>query len=292
MKFFLAGVTALLFLSLAAGHAKAQGPSSSRNNNVHELHGWVKDSTGAPLPGVSVTVSGISVGTQTDKNGSYTLRAPSRGQSLTFSIVGYIAQRVPITGAGEYSVRLKADTRQLSDVVVTDGYFTQAKKSYTGAATTINGAENENKPFAVPMDALQGEVAGLNVQIPNGQPGADVTVHLRGLGSTALNSNPLYVVDGMIINAGNLSRLVTTANVLAGINSDDIADITVLKDASATAIYGSRGSNGVIVITTKKGRSGKVQVELDAEAGQTNNIPLPAAGQPETAPHLPPTSRR
>ena len=286
MKFFLAGVTALLFLSLAAGHAKAQGPSSSRNNNVHELHGWVKDSTGAPLPGVSVTVSGISVGTQTDKNGSYTLRAPSRGQSLTFSIVGYIAQRVPITGAGEYSVRLKADTRQLSDVVVTDGYFTQAKKSYTGAATTINGAENENKPFAVPMDALQGEVAGLNVQIPNGQPGADVTVHLRGLGSTALNSNPLYVVDGMIINAGNLSRLVTTANVLAGINSDDIADITVLKDASATAIYGSRGSNGVIVITTKKGRSGKVQVELDAEAGQTNNIPLPAAGQPLNGPEF------
>jgi TonB-linked SusC/RagA family outer membrane protein len=268
----------LIFLLMIISHtAKSQ---------TRELHGWVRDSTGVPIPGVSVTAEGSRGGTQTDKEGRYSIRIASKDEALHFSIVGYTTKIVRLTGNSEYTVRLDADSRQLSEVVVTDGYFTQAKKSYTGAAITVSGVENENKPYATPLVALQGEVAGLNIAVPNGQPGADVTVRLRGLGSTALNSNPLYVVDGMIINSGNLSRLVQTSNVLAGINSDDIADVTVLKDASATAIYGSRGSNGVIVITTKKGRSGKPQVSLDAEFGRTGNVPLPAAGRPLNGPQF------
>lgn len=271
MKFLISATVGLLLCSLFNAQAQTI------------LHGWVKDSTGSPLPGVTVAINGVAGGTQTDNLGHFTLNAPNGSQSLRFSAIGYINKTVRITGNKEYSVWLSPDTKQLTEVVVTDGYFTQVKKSYTGAATTISGATNENKPYAQPVVALQGEVAGLNISVPNGQPGANVTVRLRGLGSTALNSNPLYVVDGMIINSGDLSRQTTTSSVLAGINSDDIAEITVLKDASATAIYGSRGSNGVIVITTKKGRIGKIQVSLDAEAGTTSNIPLPAAGQPLNA---------
>lgn len=284
MKFFLLIVTGLLYLLFSPHSANSQTRFSA--DKVQELQGWVRDSTGAPLAGVSVTAAGVFGGTQTDKGGHFTLKVPPKGRALHFSIVGYHTRIVPLNGGSEYSVRLDADNKQLTEVIVTDGYFTQAKKSYTGAATTISGIENENRPAASPLVALQGEVAGLNIAVPNGQPGANVTVRLRGLGSTALNSNPLYVVDGMIINAGDLSRLTTTSSVVAGINSDDIADITVLKDASATAIYGSRGSNGVIVITTKKGRVGKVQVGLDAEFGRTNNIPLPAAGQPMNGPQF------
>lgn len=237
---------------------------------------------GQPLPGVSVKIQGSDRGTQTDADGKFSI-AGANGEKLVFTFIGYTTQIRVIDGSANYSIKLISDTRVLTEVVVTDGYVTQAKKAYTGSATSVNGRENENKPYTTPLQALQGEVAGLNISSNSGQPGANMQVRIRGIGSIAADSNPLYVVDGMLINSGDLSRLTTTTNVLAGINQNDIESITVLKDASATAIYGSRGSNGVIVITTKKGKSGKTQIRFDTEIGSTSNLSIPDAGKPATA---------
>lgn len=252
------------------------------------LNGLVVDAnTLQPLPGAGISIKGTTHSVSTDRDGKFSfVTGQSFPYTLIISFVGYQKQELVASGS-PITIKLKEDTKLLTEVVVTDGYFTQAKKSYTGAVTTIKGAENENKPFATPLGALQGQVAGLNIALTSSQPGANVQVRLRGLGSTALNSNPLYVIDGMIINSGDLSRLTAgisnSSNVLAGINQDDIESITVLKDASATAIYGSRGSNGVIVITTKKGKAGKTQVNFDTEIGNTSNIDLPDAGKPLNA---------
>jgi len=236
----------------------------------------------APLPGVSVSIKGTARGVITNNDGKFTLPV-STGETLQFTFIGYYTLIIPITAADDYQVKLQTDIKLLNEVVVTDSYGTLAKKSYTGAASTVNGAENENKPFTSPWQALQGEVPGLNVSSFSGQPGADIQVNLRGVGSIGSGTNPLYVIDGAIVNAGDISSLTTTTSILSGLNDDDIASITVLKDAAATAIYGARGSNGIIVITTKRGRSGKTQIRIDAESGNTANLPIPEAGRPATA---------
>lgn len=243
---------------------------------------------GQPLPGVSVMVQGTKTGTLTDGQGQYVLNLPADGRTLVFTFIGYATQNVTIGGSNTYNVKLATSTRQLSEVVIQDSYGTQAKKSYTGAASTVGGAQNENKPFSTLQQALQGEVPGVNVTISSGQPGANNQVRIRGLGSITNQAaaQPLYVIDGMMVNSGDLSQRTNGANsssgssnALAGINENDIETVTVLKDAAATAIYGSRGSNGVIVITTKRGRNGKTQVRFDTELGKTSNIALPAAGK-------------
>ncbi len=237
---------------------------------------------GSPLPGASVRVLNSKLETLTDAEGNFTLTVPSGAKTLVISYVGFAPQEIPLTDNKNYTVKLSIASKQMDEVVVTDGYATQAKKSYTGAASVVSGAQNENKPFTTPQAALQGELPGVNSTINSGQPGANTQIRIRGINSVSLDANPLYVVDGMIINSGQLSRYITTSDALAGMNADDIESITVLKDAAATAIYGSRGSNGVIVITTKKGRSGKAQFRFDTEQGNTNLMPLPAAGKPET----------
>ncbi len=245
---------------------------------------------GLPLPGVSVMVQGTKIGTLTDGDGRYNLNMPATGSVISFTFIGYTTQNLTITGSNTYNVKLATSTRQLTEVVVTDGYSVQSKKSYTGAASTVRGAENENKPFSTVQQALQGEVPGLNVTVNSGQPGANVQIRIRGVNSVSLDSNPLYVIDGMIVNSGQLSRAgasntntgTSNSNALSGLNEDDIESITVLKDASATAIYGSRGSNGVIVITTKRGKAGKTQVRFDTEVGNTSNLAIPEAGKPVT----------
>lgn len=260
-----------LFVFFALNNAFAQN---------RKITGTVTGSDdGQPLPGVSVRVQGTKIGTLTGGDGEFILNVPTSATTLVFTFIGYGTQNMNITGSNTYNVKLATSTNQLTEVVIQDTYGRQNKKSYTGSATTIGGAENENKPFSTPIQALQGEVAGLNVSLNSGQPGANIQVRLRGVGSIGAGSNPLYVVDGMFINSGDLTSNTTTSNVLAGINADDIETVTVLKDASATAIYGSRGSNGVIVITTKRGRAGKTQVRFDAEVGSTSNLTLPAAGK-------------
>jgi TonB-linked SusC/RagA family outer membrane protein len=233
---------------------------------------------GLPLPGVIVKVGGSQTVVVTGGDGSYTISS-AVGDKLTFDFIGFTEQTLTVTAGTLPVVKLATNARLLSEVVISDGYTTQAKKSYTGAASSVSGVQNENKPFSSPLQALQGEVSGLNVTSNSGQPGANVQVRLRGVNSISANQNPLYVVDGMIINAGDLSRLTTSTNVLAGLNENDIESITVLKDAAGTAIYGSRGGSGVVLITTKKGRAGKTQVRFDMEAGATKNMAIPDAGK-------------
>src|ERR1700759_77569 len=162
---------------------------------------------GAGLPGVTVTLKGTKQGNLTDANGSFRISAKT-GDVLNFSFIGYATVEVPITdGKNDYTLSLKTDTRLLTEVVVTDGYAVQSKKSYIGSSSAVAGKVNENKPFTSPLQALQGEVAGLNISSNSGQPGEDVQVRLRGVGSISAGSNPLYVIDGTIINAGDLSTL-------------------------------------------------------------------------------------
>ncbi|MDR2120478.1 MAG: SusC/RagA family TonB-linked outer membrane protein [Tannerella sp.] len=253
------------------------------------LKGVVKDSrTGEALIGANVFVKIASSrqGTVTDGDGRFGITVSSFPATIEISYVGYRTQETDIyeRPAEEVVFSLVEDVNLLNEVVVvSDGYVTQERKLYTGSSSVLNSAIIGAKPAASPVVSLQGEVAGLNVNLSTSQPGGNVQVRLRGLGSLALNSNPLYVVDGMIVNSGDLSRLTTTSSALAGINQEDIEDVTVLKDAAAAAVYGSRGSNGVIIITTKKGRAGKTQVSFDVEAGATRAIPFPDAGQPLNA---------
>jgi TonB-linked SusC/RagA family outer membrane protein len=242
--------------------------------------------TNEALTGAVIKLAGSAQGAVAGIDGSFTLHVPSLPASIEVSMLGYKTQETEIYEAlsAPVIILLVENRNVLNEVViVSDGYFTQERKQYTGSSTVINSAVIGERPVSNPVAALQGAVAGLNVDLSTSQPGGNISVRLRGLGSLALNSNPLYVIDGMIINSGELSRLATTSSALAGINHEDIEDVTVLKDASATAIYGSRGSNGVIIITTKKGRAGKTQVSFDAEAGVTNVIPFPDAGQPLNA---------
>ncbi len=223
---------------------------------------------GIPIPGVSVVVQGTKQGAVTDANGQFSIAVASDNKALTFSFIGYTSQTVVINGSNTINVTLTATSNQLGEVLVT-GYSTQTRATTTGAISQVNSKSLEDRSYTSADQALQGRVAGLQSTGASGQPGALQEIRIRGIGSINANSNPLYVVDGIIINSGDLSRIATTSNALSGINPNDIETITVLKDASAAAIYGSRAANGVIVITTKSGKAGKTKVRLDAESGLT-----------------------
>ncbi|MBC9934714.1 SusC/RagA family TonB-linked outer membrane protein [Chitinophaga qingshengii] len=244
--------------------------------------GTVTDSLGAPMPGVLVKVNGSTQATITDASGYFQLKQVPVGATILFSMMGYMPQEMK-AGSAPLTVRMRRGVRQLDEVVVTDGYRTTTRAANTSAIGTISGAALENKPFSTFMQSMQGKIAGVSAPLTSGQPGANVNIRIRGVGSLSLSSDPLIIVDGMIVNSGQLSGAVTTSNALAGINQNDIESIDVLKDAAATALYGSRGSTGVIVITTKRGKLGKTQVRADAEGGVASAMPLPHAGKPLNA---------
>ncbi|NLR60953.1 SusC/RagA family TonB-linked outer membrane protein [Chitinophaga polysaccharea] len=246
------------------------------------VSGTVTDSLGHPIPGVVVRVVGTAHAIPTDANGYYHFKQVTKGALLSFSMMGYAPQQV-IANSNQVNVRLQQAVRTLDEIIITDPYRTTTRATNASAIGSIRGNALENKPFSSFMQAMQGQVAGVVAPLTSGQPGANVNIRIRGVGSLSLSSDPLIVVDGMIVNSGSLSGAVTTSNALAGINQNDIESIDVLKDAAATALYGSRGATGVIVITTKRGKLGKTQVRIDAEGGNTSPIGLPHAGQPLNA---------
>ena len=206
---------------------------------------------GMPLPGVSVLVKGTSVGTQTDFDGKYSIKA-STGQVLEFSYLGFKAQSKTVTASNTINAAMAADdATELGEVVVV-GYGTTTKEAYVGTATKIKAENLEAKTVSNISQALKGEVAGVNVITTSGQPGTDATIRIRGFGSVNGSRAPLYVVDG-VPYVGDISSL----------NPADTESITILKDATATAVYGSRGANGVVVIVTKRGKAGKSTIEVD-----------------------------
>ena len=222
------------------------------------VSGKVTDEDGLALPGVSVKVSGLSVASTTDGSGAFSIRVPDNSASLEFTSIGYIKQTIPITGSF-MNIVLKADNRDLQEVVVT-GYTTY-KKSQSASASTLVTAEKINDVAGLTFDQiLQGRVPGMSVISSSGQPGQSASTVIRGIGSVNGSSTPLYILDGTPIEGGYFQT----------INPEDVENVTVLKDASAKALYGSRGSNGVIIITSKRGKAGKVQVQYSSQYGFSN----------------------
>ncbi|WP_158796396.1 TonB-dependent receptor [Pedobacter sp. L105] len=233
---------------------------------------------GLPIPGVNVKVKGTRLGATSGSDGTYRIGNVPQGSTILFSFIGYDAKEVELGSTKVIDVVLTLNSKQLGEVVI-NGYGSQTRSSVTGAVSQVKSGDLENKDFTSLDQSLQGKVVGLQSTGSSGQPGALQDVRIRGIGSITANASPLYVIDGIIINSGDLSRNTTTANALAGLNANDIESVNVLKDASASAIYGSRAANGVIVITTKQGKAGKTKVTLDAEFGSTKPGKLPDAGK-------------
>lgn len=238
------------------------------------VSGKVSDDKGNPVAGASVLVKGSKSGTSTDASGSFTISVPASATTLVISYVGFTSQDVNISTSSNVTVSLQPESTSLNDVVVI-GYSSVRKKDVTGSVTSLKEKDFNKGSITSPDQLLQNKVPGLEVTNNSGQPGAATTVKIRGNNSIRGGNNPIYVVDGVILDGRsarpsvNLTGLGSTpdANPLLYINPNDIASIDVLKDASATAIYGSRGANGVIAITTKKGSSGASKLEFNAGFG-------------------------
>ncbi len=233
--------------------------------------GTVTDAEGLPLPSVTVQVQGTNVGALTDFDGNYSISAAA-GQKLVFSYVGFLKQTITVGAQSEINVSLEVDAAELDEVIVL-GYSTKGVEEVTGASVQIGGDELAESPAVSVDQALQGKVAGLQISQSSGTPGSTQDIRIRGLSSLASSNEPLYVIDGVpVINSNSSgSNNRSSLNPLSAINSQDIESITVLKDASATAAYGARGSNGVIVVTTKKGKSGETQFSFSSQVGFQND---------------------
>ena len=214
------------------------------------VSGVVKDDTGSPLPAVNVVVKGTSNGVSTDFDGNYTITA-TNGQVLVFSSIGFETQEANIAGA-TLNVTLVATAAELDEVVLI-GYGTSLKKDLTGAVNLVTDESFNQGTVFSPQQLIQGKVAGVSIVNNGGAPGDGANVLIRGIGSINLNSNPLYIVNGIPLDSGGVGGSRNPLNI---INPNDIESISILKDASATAIYGSRAANGVVLISTKKGVSG------------------------------------
>jgi TonB-dependent starch-binding outer membrane protein SusC len=237
-----------------------------------EINGKVTDENGNGLAGATVLVKGNTKGTATDKSGNFSISVPGKSSKLVISFLGYAEKEITVGDDKSLSVQLTTDdkTKALGEVVVI-GYGTQRKVDLTGAVGSINKKDFADKPFTSPDQILTGRLAGVNVTNRSGDPGAPIEVRIRGIG-TAGNNQPLWIIDGIPV-ATNTSTITvntgsqTESNPLAGINPSDIESIDVLKDASATAIYGARANNGVILVTTKRGKAGSAKLTYDGYAG-------------------------
>ncbi|MGC4235502.1 MAG: TonB-dependent receptor [Niabella sp.] len=225
---------------------------------VKSVTGTVLDAKGEPLANVSVTIKGAKVGTVTNASGRFSIEA-NAGDILVFSIVGYIEQEVVVGAEDNLSVVLNATDARLEEVVVI-GYGTQTRKAVTGSIASVNYDQFKDRSFSNIAQSLEGAVPGVNISTPQGAPGFSPTIKIRGTSSITAGTTPLYVVDGMALENFDLNM----------INPQDIQSVEILKDAASSAIYGSRGANGVILVTTKLGKTGKPAVNLTYEHGISN----------------------
>ena len=225
------------------------------------ISGKVTDPNGSGIPGVSVTAKGSSVGTQTGTDGTFRLSVRSSVTVLVFSSVGYATQEVSIDGKSTVDVQLAISNATLGEVIVSTGYGTARKKDLTGSITQISAKDFQKGPQTTPLQLIQGKVPGVQISTGNGMPGAGIYIRIRQGASLNASNDPLIVVDGVPLESGGISGV---ANPLALLNPNDIESMNILKDASATAIFGNRASNGVIIINTKKGLSGKLKVSFNS----------------------------
>ncbi|MEJ7682796.1 MAG: TonB-dependent receptor plug domain-containing protein [Segetibacter sp.] len=218
-----------------------------------EIRGRIVNKEGNPLQGVSVLIAGTKNGTTTNNDGRFIINvSDNKNAVLEFSNVGFQGKTVRVSNQTEINITLEETTAGLEDVVVV-GYGTQKKKDLTGAVGIVSGNTLQSNAVTSTGQALQGKVAGLQIRQANGGPGADVEIRIRGWGTFGANTFPLVVVDGIITSGG-----------LSDIDPSNIDDITILKDASSAAIYGSRGANGVVLVTTKRGKAGKEVINVQS----------------------------
>lgn len=238
--------------------------------------GVVTDEQGNPLPGVTVHLEGRTNVAVTNAQGSFSIGTPDEGQALTFRFIGYKNASALTKNGVVLAVQLQPDPAELDEVTVI-GYGTTTKRTATGATTRVTATEIQNQPVTNVLQALQGRMPGVSITQANGLPGSAISVQIRGANSLLRGSEPLYIVDGVPYLSTAINQQSTTTNVIDGangstnplnsINPNDIESLDVLKDADATAIYGSRGANGVVLITTKKGKAGKTTFQIDAKSG-------------------------
>lgn len=272
MKFLLQKTMAVVILlgfscqlAISAPGTPAKLEEMVENSREAIVKGIVTDETGEALIGASVSIKGTVTGTITDIDGSFSINA-SEGDILVFSYIGYISKEITLGNQTNLTVELAADITQLDDVVVV-AYGVQKKSDVTGAISSTK-SEDFNKGVVVnPGQLLQGKVAGVNVTNTSGEPGAAQDVIIRGIGSLRSGTTPLYVVDGFVLDNTTTGL---ASNPLNFINPQDIESMDVLKDASAAAIYGARAANGVIVITTKRGKEGKTEMNLNVSTAWSN----------------------
>lgn len=235
---------------------EASGNSTAAEQTNIKITGVVSDERGEPLIGVSVALQGMGMGTITDIDGKFTIHAVNENSRIRFSYIGYIAQVITVGKQRSLSVVLKEDTKVLDEVVVV-GYGVQRKRDVTTAIASIRASDLKDKPVTSMAEAMVGRMPGVQVSQGTGSPGSTLNIKVRGVGTITAGTSPLYVVDGVPLAKEQLNTF----------NMNDIESIEVLKDASSAAIYGSRGSNGVVMITTKKGKDGRVTVNYSGYYG-------------------------
>ncbi|GIM50809.1 SusC/RagA family TonB-linked outer membrane protein [Capnocytophaga stomatis] len=230
--------------------------ASLEAQNILQVTGTVSDDSGMPLPGVSVIVKGTTKGTSTDFNGKFELKDIPQGATLEFSFIGFKTIDVRVTG-NTVNVKMQEETEELDEIVVI-GYGTQKKGDVTTAITSVSTKDIDQRPVTSAAQAIQGRAAGVQVVQPSGAPGAGLSVRIRGNTSISASNDPLYVVDGVPVQ--DINNIAPT----------DIQDMQILKDASSSAIYGSRAANGVVLITTKQGKGGEAKVSINSYIGMSN----------------------
>jgi len=269
LKFFLSLKLSCLLLMITVVQVSAAKSSPKKNNlkialsekvviksaQAIVVSGIVKDANGLPLPGVTIKVKGTNKGVLTGNNGSYRIEAVDEQAVLVFSFIGYIVQEVPVAGQTQVNVVLKEESSKLNEVVVV-GYGTQKKANLTGAVATVGGDELNKRPVVSAAAMLQGTIPGVQVNQGSGEPGNEgVSISIRGNGTfSGAGSSPLVLIDGV---PGSFND----------VNPTDIDNVSVLKDAASASIYGSKGGNGVILITTKQGKAGRMSVQYDGNLG-------------------------
>jgi len=244
------------------------------------ISGTITDSQGKKVPGVHIVVQSTTTGSISDVDGSYTIRAKPE-DSLVFSAMGFATLTVPIDGRTEINIQLKEDVAQLDEIVLNAGYYSVTEKERTGNIATIKAETIEKQPVGNPLAAMQGHLSGVNIVQSTGVPGGGFSIEVRGRNFINGVSDPLFIVDGVPYGSQSLGSVDVSGQITGGntsplnaINPNDIESIEVLKDADATAIYGSRAANGVVLITTKKGTVGKTQFKanLSSTLGQVSNF--------------------
>jgi TonB-linked SusC/RagA family outer membrane protein len=246
--------------------------SVSSYPSQQNLKGIVQDQKGDPLIGVSVIVKGTSQGTVTDLNGNYSIEV-TPGMTLIFSYIGFIPKEIKIGNQTSLNISLKENAKNLDELVVI-GYGSVRKRDLTGAVSAVGADKLKDRPYGNALQSMAGEVSGVVITQSQGAPGISPTIKVRGMSSINSGTSPLYVIDGIPMEDNTTSNgtnggdvQYSNRNPLNNINPNDIESIEILKDASSAAIYGSRGANGVVIITTKSGKAGRTKINASYELG-------------------------